>query len=316
MIGPDSTRVKRESSSQSVDGVPNVQEAAAAPSEGPDEAAVDVVGDLTRPVKSAERTLALLERLAEATEPPTFAQLARHLRIPKSSLHALLKTLERNGWVELDVHNSHFSLGSRALAFAASYLHHDHGVRFVQDAMRQISADVGETVQFARLDGSDIIYLAQLPARHPVQLVSALGTRLPAHATALGKSLLAWLDEDELDNRLSFPLPALTDRTLTQRSELYEELRHVRAQGFAEDHEEAAQGLFCFAITVPSTGLPTDAISVSVPSFRLTENTRQQIVSVLRRQFQSRSTSSPLGSLHAASSDTEIHYDGTDHASG
>ena len=88
------------------------------------------------------------------------------------------------------------------------------------------------------------------------------------------KSLLAYLDEDALDRQLSFPLAALTARTTTSRDEPYAELRAIRAIGLSEDRRQAAQGLFCFAVGVPATAraVPIDAISVSVPSFRLSHD--------------------------------------------
>ena len=147
--------------------------------------------------------------------------------------------------------------------------------------MRRLSDELGETVQLARLDGTDIIYLAQLPGHYPVRLVSSLGSRLPAHATALGKALLAHREQRDLDTQLHFPLAAFTERTLTDRTRLYENLQLVRTQGVAEDIEEVSRGLFCFAIAVPSSGLPTDALSVSVPSVRMTPDNHRRIVQLL-----------------------------------
>lgn len=227
-------------------------------------------GDV-RGVKSADRTLDLLEELARTTSPLTLGDLARALSIPKSSLHGLLRTLERRDWVETDESGQRFRLGVRAVQLAASHLAQDRNMRIVHAAMEQLWTRTGETVQLARLAGADIVYLAQLPARHPVRLASAVGERLPAHATALGKALLAARGDGELEQLLASPLAALTPNTLTGREELRAALASVRQLGIAWDREEALQGLTCAAVVVPLPGPPTHALSVSVPTFRLSE---------------------------------------------
>lgn len=234
-----------------------------------------------RPVKSADRTLDLLEKLASATSPQSLGDLARALPIPKSSLHGLLRTLERRQWVECDDSGVRFRLGVRALQLTASHLAHDREMRVMRAVMDQIWDETGETVQLARLAGAEIVYIAQLPARHPVRLVSAVGERLPAHATALGKALLSARGEEELDTILRGPLPALTEKTLTGREELEAALRTARESGVAWDEEEAAQGLVCAATVVPAQGSPTHAISVSVPTFRLSEALKRRIPALL-----------------------------------
>jgi DNA-binding IclR family transcriptional regulator len=234
-----------------------------------------------RGVKSADRTLDLLEELALATAPLTLGDLSRALSIPKSSLHGLLRTLERREWVESDDSGLRFRLGVRALQLASSHLAQDRDLRIVRAAMQQLWERTGETVQLGRLAGADVVYLAQLPARHPVRLASTVGERLPAHATALGKALLSARDGAELRRILHPPLAALTDRTLTEWGPLEASLAAARERGVAWDDEEVSAGLTCAAVTVPAAGLPTHAVSVSVPTFRLSEDLRRQIPDLL-----------------------------------
>jgi DNA-binding IclR family transcriptional regulator len=239
-----------------------------------------------RAVKSADRTLDVLEELAQSSRARSLVDLSRTLGIPKSSLHGLLRTLQRRGWVEADATGLRFGLGVRAMQVAGSYLDHDRVLAVTREVMDLIVADVGETVQLARLDGDEIVYLAQRQARHPVRLISSIGQRLPAHATALGKVLLSGLDTGELDRRLRFPLTALTENTITERDALYAELRRTALRGYAVDEQEASLGLYCFAAAVPSlrSDPPTDAISVSVPSFRLSDELRRQVIELLRER--------------------------------
>lgn len=244
------------------------------------------LGDV-RGVKSADRTLDLLEELARATAPLTLGELARALSIPKSSLHGLLRTLERRDWVESDDSGLRFRLGVRALQLASSHLAQDRDLRIVHAAMQQLWERTGETVQLGRLAGADVVYLAQLPARHPVRLASTVGERLPAHATALGKALLAARDGVELRAILHPPLTALTERTLTEWGPLEAALDAARDLGVAWDHEEVSSGLTCAAVAVPAVGLPTHAVSVSVPTFRLSDELRAEIPDLLREMAES-----------------------------
>lgn len=234
-----------------------------------------------RDVKSAVRTIDLLEELARSPAPRSLGDLARVLPIPKSSLHGLLRTLERRGWVECDDTGLRFRLGVRAVNLASSYSVHDRDMRIMRAAMQAIWEETGETVQLARLVDGEIVYLAQLPARHPVRLVSTVGERLPAHATALGKALLSVRSEPELEELLRPPLVPLTEKTLVEREPLQASLRAARETGVAWDEEEASPGLICAATVVPADGLPTHAVSVSVPAFRLSAELRARMPMLL-----------------------------------
>lgn len=246
----------------------------------------DGVASEARGVKSAERTLDVLEELARARSPRSLGDLAGALGIPKSSLHGLLRTLERRQWVESDDTNLRFRLGLRALQLVSSHAAQDRETRVTRAVMARISEETGETVQLARLVGAEIVYVAQLPARHPVRLVSAVGERLPAHATALGKALLAARADDELIGILQPPLRPLTEKTVTGWDDLRSALRVARESGVAWDEEEASQGLVCAATVIPARGLPSHAVSVSVPTFRLSEELRRRIPALLLESAQ------------------------------
>jgi len=239
-----------------------------------------------RPVKSAYRALDVLEALTAG--PAGLSELARRLDIPKSSLHGLLRTLTDRGWVTS--HQATFRLGLRALQVGARFIDEDEAVTRVAPALDRLAAVTGETVQHARLDGDQVVYLAKRDSAHPVRIISSIGSRLPAHATALGKSLLAARDDETVIGLLTPPLRALTARTVTDWEPLAAQLSQTRERGYAVDDGEAAEGLRCFAVTVPPHGLDgdrhdgvpaSDAISVSVPVFRLEAESEAALVRTL-----------------------------------
>lgn len=236
-----------------------------------------------QPVKSADRTLEVLEVLASSPNRRALGELARQLGIPKSSLHGILRTMVQRGWVEADATGTRFGLGVRALQVGAAYLDADSAVGLLAGVLDGLAAEFGETVHLGRLDGPYVVYLAKRESVHPLRLFSAIGRRLPAHATALGKVLLAERSDAELDAILPDTLQALTTHTITDRAALDAQLAAVREQGYAVDHEENTDGIACFAVAVPQPGPATDAISISVPVARIRPDTAESMVAALRR---------------------------------
>jgi DNA-binding IclR family transcriptional regulator len=237
----------------------------------------------TRPgaVKSADRTVELLEVLSASDRRLTLTELHRELSYPKSSLYMLLQTLVNRGWVEVEPDRGTYGIGVRALLVGTSYLDHDPVVRAAIRVMEQVRQTVNETVHLARLDGADVVYLASRESEHHLRVVSRVGRRLPAHSTSLGKALLATYSDEQVRKLLPESLEPLTEHTHTDREKLIEELAQIREQGFAVDREENTLGLRCFGIAVPYRTPARDAVSCSVPVARLTPGHEQLIKDAL-----------------------------------
>lgn len=233
-------------------------------------------------VKSAERTVRVLEYLAASPVPRTLRDVQRELALPRSSAYALLLTLVRCGWVETDHTGSRFRLGVRALSTGASYIEQDDMVQRAAQAMDDLSARLGETIHLARLEGAEIVYLATRPSRHSLGVNFRPGRRLPSYVTALGKALLSERTAEEVEALLPQPLTPLTPNTITEMPGLHRELRLTRERGYAIDNEESTEGIRCFAVPLRRSALPLDAISCVVPLARLAPNQEQEIVQALQ----------------------------------
>lgn len=220
-------------------------------------------------VKSADRTIELLELLAGYSEPLTLSEIHRELAYPKSSLFVLLRTLVARGWVETDRRGTGYSIGVRALLVGTSYLDRDPVIRAATRVLEVLRAEVNETVHLARLDGADVVYLASRESAHHLRLTSRVGRRVPAYATALGKALLAGLTDAEVDAILPAELEAITPLTVTDRTKLFAELAEIRERGYAAERGQNTPGLGCFAVALEYRLPPTDAISCSIPYSRL-----------------------------------------------
>ena len=240
-----------------------------------------------REVKSAARTVELLELLAERrNEPARLRELSEALAAPRSSVYALLRTLVDRGWVRTDATGTLYSIGIQALLAGTTYLDVDPFLRIVQPQINDLSAQLDETIHYGRLQGTDIVYLATHESTQYLRPYSRVGRRLPAFATAMGKSLLAERLEDTGPDGLQAHLPAtmapLTPHTLIDRADLIADLTAGHARGYAVDVEENVVGLKCFAVPLRFTPVPSDAISCSVPIQRL-DGREEQILDGLRR---------------------------------
>lgn len=242
-----------------------------------------VVGSGVRGVKSAARTVEVLEVLAaRGNEPVTVRELCESMSAPRSSVYALLRTLTELGWVRSDSTNSLYSIGIRALLAGTTYLDTDPLLQVIQPHVDAVSRQLNETVHYGRLDRTDMVYLAthQSPAYRRAQ--SRVGRRLPAYSTSLGKAVLARFDDEELEAHLPAILAPLTPATITSRELLKEELVVTRARGYAIDNEENTPGLRCFGVSLPISSGIGDALSCSVPVARLTPIREREIIDALR----------------------------------
>lgn len=222
------------------------------------------------PVKSAHRTIDLIEYIAD-NGPISFNDISSRLRWPRSSTHGLLHTLLGSGWVHYDPQRKVFSLGLRAWQTGQRYAGHRALVEQAQPIMNQLVAAVGETVQLARLDGIENVYIAISESPEPMRLASSVGMRLHSHATGIGKALLSQLDPAEAERRLrADALPRLTEHTITDVDLITTELAAIRQRGYAIDDGEFTVGCRCVAVPVATSpdGNLVAALSITMPTSR------------------------------------------------
>ncbi|BDZ42009.1 IclR family transcriptional regulator [Paraoerskovia sediminicola] len=231
-------------------------------------------------VKSAARALDLLDEIA-AHGPGTQLQLSARLSIPKSSLHALLRTMTARGWLQTDPTGSVYQLGIHSLTVSSAYLDGDPVLARATSILDEVAGTTGETVHLGRLDGADVIYTAKRESVHPLRMHSAVGRRLPAYATALGRALLAEMPDDARQGLVPESIAAITSHTTTEKGAVLEIIERAAYQGFATESEESCLGVRCFGVTLPFSNHPVDAMSVAVPISRLGDGREDLIVETL-----------------------------------
>jgi DNA-binding IclR family transcriptional regulator len=235
-------------------------------------------------VKSAQRALAIIELLARSETSMTFPEIGDVTGFPRSSLFGLLKTMVDMRWLELDERSRKYRLGIRTLEAGNAYLRSIDLVELVRPQMQRICAEIDETVQLAVLDGRYNVYVAKVEGTGNLRLASEVGRRLEAHATALGKILLAGLSEQELDRLLGeVKLERFTPTTITDFAQLKQELAISAERGYAVDNEDHTRGVRCFAVPIHNhAGKTIAALSVSFPTVRFTERRGEKARALLK----------------------------------
>ncbi|MFC4809382.1 IclR family transcriptional regulator [Paenibacillus sp. GCM10023250] len=241
-------------------------------------------------LEKADNVLAML-----ASEPSRhkLIDLSKRLGINKSSMFSLLTTMEALQWVKRSEGDT-YALGSAFAAYGSAYAKNYDLNRSFQAEAAAARDRLQETIQLARLEGNQVLYLGKAEAVSPVRLQSEPGMLLPAHATALGKAMLAQLGEGELLRLFPEPaLPALTPHTFTDREALFRQLREIRERGCAIDDQESVMGFRCVAAVIPGgAGQAPAAVSCSMLLHQWetkAEDARAEITALARRLSEARS---------------------------
>ncbi|WP_053202533.1 IclR family transcriptional regulator [Jiangella muralis] len=224
----------------------------------------------TQNVKSAQRTLEVLELVARHPDGLTFVDLVEKLPYPKSSLHGLLQTIVAMRWLTFDPRERTYLIGVRPWEVGQSFRRYRDLTVHARRALREASRQLDETVQLGVLDDLDVVYIDKVEGARMLRLVSHVGSRLPAYVTGIGKALLSGLPESELRAHYAGrELTRYTPRTITSGDELITVIDQVRERGYATDDGEHTSGVYCVAVPVRTDGGVVAAISCSVPNARI-----------------------------------------------
>jgi DNA-binding IclR family transcriptional regulator len=221
-------------------------------------------------IRSVARAIDVLELLArEGTAAVT--DVAAALRVHKSTASRLLSALEARGLVEQDGERGKYRLGFGIVRLAGAAALRLDLVEQSRPVTRRLAAEVGETVNVARLEAGAAVNLDQVLGPSAVTSHDWVGQRTPLHATSSGMVLLAHLDPDGRERILSEPLARFTPATITDPAVLRRRLDEARTAGWASTVEELETGLNAVAAPIRGhDGTVVAAVSVSGPSYRLT----------------------------------------------
>jgi DNA-binding IclR family transcriptional regulator len=248
-------------------------------------------------IQSIERAAAILRLLSGRTRRLGVAALAGELGLPKATVHGILRTLQHVGFVEQDAETGKYQLGAALLHMGSSYLDGNELRTRALNWSDSLAARSNESVRIGTLHDGQILIVHHVFRPDDSRQALEVGALVPAHATAMGKMLLASSDY-ALEEVASAGLARFTDATITDAAELRTELEGVRRRGWAAELEELVVGEVSIAAPISDRrGAIVGAIGISGPVERLCEDgsARTELVSYVREA--ARSISRDLGAI-------------------
>lgn len=236
-------------------------------------------GELTGQVQSLTRGLSILECLAKAEGGLTLTDIGHRVLLPPSTVHRLLATLEKMGYVYQAGELGRWYVGLQAFTVGSSFLSSRDFVAQSHPFMRRLMDQSGETVNLAILDGTEAVFVDQVQCREMMRTIVKLGSRAPLHASGVGKAMFASLPDDQIDAILKVRgLPRITGNTITTPETMWASIRVIRQRGWSFDDEEHASGTRCVGSPIYDEHAETlGAISLAGPSSRLPDERIKQL---------------------------------------
>jgi IclR family acetate operon transcriptional repressor len=221
-----------------------------------------------------------LYALTEQSSGSSIRAIAEQTNNSRSSTHRILQALARSGYAEQTEHGSYVA-GRRLLTLAARVFGVVPVLQIAHSVMRHLVDEVGETCYLATYSQGDdyTTYVHRIESNHPVRFVQPLGVRLPLHAGAVGKAILAALPSFDL---ATLDLVVHTPQTLTSARALRANLDSVRRHGYATSVEERVAGVAGVAAAVRSGDGVSGAITVAIPTSRIPKDGLDSIGKLVR----------------------------------
>ena len=220
-------------------------------------------------IQSLERAFSILKVIDEASNAIRPAEIAECIGLPRTTVIRMVTTLEALGAVVRADDGSSFQIGPTLRAFARSKPKLGYLKKIAQPHLKQLAAETGETVYLCILERHQVHYLDQIDSRHHILLRNWVGSYFPAHTTAAGKALLAFLPEDKFLAYLKRPLEKFTKNTIIDPDQIRGYAKTIRATGYAWTYGQTEDGLVGVAAPIYSEAeQPIAAVAVGGPAFR------------------------------------------------
>ncbi len=220
-------------------------------------------------VGATDTVLSILETLQDL-DGARVSEIADELDVSKSTVHRHLKTLENREYVARE--GDEYVIGLRFLDVGEYVKTRKKAYGMAESKVKEIAEETNERAQFIVEEHGMAVYVHREIGERAVHTDPGVGKRIPLHATAAGKAIMAHLEDARVDELLETRgLPALTDNTLTDEAELREELETIRERGYSFNRQENIKGLQAIGVPVMAPdGRVIGALSVSGPTKRMT----------------------------------------------
>jgi len=220
------------------------------------------------PVKAAKTSFEIINKIREL-EGAGVSELASELDKPTSTIHDHLRTLEHEEYLVKS--EGDYYVGTRFLGIGEQARSRQKVYTIARQEVDELANETGEHTNLMIEEHGRGVFLYKSRGPDAVQLDTHAGMRVPLQTTAMGKSILAFRSREEVDAIIDrHGLPQITEKTITDREELYDELDEIEERGYAYDDEERVKGMRCVAAPITDDeGRAIAAMSVSGPKSRL-----------------------------------------------
>jgi len=221
------------------------------------------MANTTKPVAaSVERAFSILEFLNTSKRGWNISEMSRKLKIPKSTTHVLVSTLDQLGYVKQS--SRRFQLSTKMFGLGRNALTANALPQMALPHLRWLVQETGLTSHAGILEKNQVVFVQKVDGPGIIKFDTYIGKCSALHCTALGKALMAFQSEEEIDRLLAeYSFDRFTKRTIASRAGFLAELVRVRRQGFAMDDEEEDLGIRCIAVPIFAAGNVLGAVSVT-----------------------------------------------------
>jgi IclR family KDG regulon transcriptional repressor len=221
-------------------------------------------------IQVLERAMHLLTSFDEDHQEMGVTELADRLGLHKATVHRILRTLVRKGFIQQNDRNGKYHLGWQLIPLGTLALQHFDLRRLATDLLQELRDAHRETVDMAIYEGGEMYYIEVLETPQPVKIAARPGRGLPVHCTATGKAFLAFTETEKVDRILSCKLKRYTPRTITDPDLIRKEFEEIRTKGYATSREEFEAGITAVAAPVFNRKGKVEAvIGIPGPSYRI-----------------------------------------------
>lgn len=225
-------------------------------------------------VQSVDRALTILELLSEHINGLGITEISSKVNLHKSTVHRLLGTLIYKGYVVQDKEVNKYKISLKLYELGIKRIAEADILEASKPYTKALMESLNEVVHLVIRDKNDIIYIDKVEADNTIRMASTIGRRSPLYCTSVGKSMLAFMTNEEVEEVWeNSKIEKLTKNTITDFDDFREELAKVKEKGYAEDDEENELGVRCIGAPIfNSSGEIEGAISISGPAIRVTKD--------------------------------------------
>lgn len=226
-------------------------------------------------LKVANNTLELLEYICSSPQKDfSLSELSSAFQVNKSTMHRMLRVLTERGYLRQEEKTGRYLLDWKLLELGAQVTAKVGLLEIASPYMEKLARETGETVNLAVLYGKKVVYIHKVESTHFLRTDLRVGTAVPSYCSALGKAMLAWQGEEQLEKILRpDDFVSYTPKTITSLEALKTELTQIRKRGYAVDKEEYIPGIICVAAPIFNRQEKViAAISIAGPSLRISKD--------------------------------------------